>query len=308
MIRALACLVVLALGACGEAPDLRRFGARCTVTKLAELPLTIDRNFLLAPVWLEGTGAFLVVDTGAEATLLTPESAKRLALTPDRLRNTVLLGVSGPIPTQNVKLAKLDVGNIHKTGLSLAIGALSAFPETGLPVAGLLGDDVLANYDLELDAPGRRMALYEVRDCDGFRPDGFAAWHGDFATVPARRLAGGLVFPEVTVNGRHLHALLDSGARMSLLTRQVAFDIGVTERMLQNDPARTGQGVGRADIEFRQHRFEAVAVGDTAPHGLTMNVAAMRLPNVDMLLGADWLATRRVWVPANRSEIFVQSP
>ena len=73
MIRMLALLAALGLAACAG-PDLARFGQACTVIKRAELPLTIERNFLLAPVWIDGTGAFLIVDTGAEASCSRPRA------------------------------------------------------------------------------------------------------------------------------------------------------------------------------------------------------------------------------------------
>ena len=59
-------------------------GVRCRQRRLparperrAELPLTPLRNFLLVPASLDGGTAILVVDTGAEATTVTPETARR---------------------------------------------------------------------------------------------------------------------------------------------------------------------------------------------------------------------------------------
>ena len=307
--RCLWLIVLLLLAGCG-APQLDQFGAACTVIKRAELPLTLDHNFLLAPVWLDKTGAFLVVDTGAEVSLLTPESAARLTLAQDGGPGTTLLGVSGSVHSDNVRLHSMEVGAIHRADLSMTVGALSGFERTALPVSGLLGDDLLARYDVELDVPDHRMALYETRNCTGFSPVGFDAWHHDFEPVRLRRTASGLAFMSVTVDGKPLRALLDSGARSSLMTRAAAHAIGVTDAMLEHDPARKGQGVGTGDVVFRQHRFDRVAIGDTPPHAMEINVATTDLPAIDMLLGADWLATRRVWLPARGTgqTLFVQAP
>ena len=48
--------------------------AGCSLERRATVPLRAARNFILATVTLNGLPATMVVDTGAEATTLTPDT------------------------------------------------------------------------------------------------------------------------------------------------------------------------------------------------------------------------------------------
>jgi len=297
-----ALLPLLALSACAE-PALAQFGPACRVAKQAEVPLTVQRNFLLAPVEADGGQILLVVDTGAEATLLTPDAVAMLGLQTDPDRTTVLLGVAGSVRSHNVLVHEVRVGDAVVTDRSIGVGAIGAFPGTERPVAGLLGADFLAKYDVEIDAPGRRMALYDVSNCNGFVP-----WRGDVISMPAAPTRHGLLFVPVAVDGRPVRALLDTGARASLLTRRVAHALGVDDRMLDADPRRTGQGIGAAGIDFRLHRFASVDIGEIPMRDMPLNVADMRLPGIEMLLGGDWIVHHRLWISYGSGTVFIHPP
>lgn len=302
MIRLLLLLSLLFVSACAG-PELAQFGPSCRVEKQAEIPLIIQRNFLLAPVTVNGDSVLLVVDTGAEATLLTPDAVSRLRLQTDPERHSLLIGVAGSVRSSNVMVHKVQLGDIVQTERSVGVGAIGNFPGTDRPVSGLLGTDVLAKYDVEIDAPNRRMALYAVTNCTGFVP-----WRGAGTSMPAAATRRGLLFVPVAIDGRPVRALLDTGARASLVTRRVAHSLGVDDEMLQADPRRTGQGVGMTDIDFRLHRFATVDVGAIPMRNMPLNVADMRLPGVEMLLGADWIATRRLWISYGGGTVFVHPP
>jgi predicted aspartyl protease len=115
----------------------------------------------------------------------------------------------------------------------------------------------------------------------------------------------GLTFLPLTVDDRPVRALLDTGARASLMTRRVAAALGVTAPMLELDPERGGVGIGMASIELRQHRFDRVALGAITVRDMAVNVADMQLPGVDMLLGADWLGPRHVWISYSSGALFI---
>ena len=132
---------------------------------------------------------------------------------------------------------------------SLSIGRMPGFPPSVPTVAGLLGADVLAAYDVELDLPNGRMALYTPRDCAGFVP-----WPGAVA-VPLARTRSGLAFVDAVVDGVTVRALLDTGARTTLLARATAASLGISQAALAHDPQRIGIGIGLGNIDVRTHRF-----------------------------------------------------
>ncbi len=301
MRRALLCLaLLLTLAACAAAPPSGPLAHGCTLRRATTVPLRDERNFMLAPVSLDGHLALFVVDTGAEASTVTPQAAAALHLPADPHHGSVLLGIAGPVRTPTVRVRRLALGEVVRTEQTLSIGRMPGFPRQFPAVAGLLGDDVLANYDVDLDLPNGRMSLYTPRGCAGFTP-----WPGAIA-VPLARTRSGLVFVDAVVDGVTVRALLDTGARTTLLARATAISLGVTAAMLAHDPPRVGIGIGMRNIDVRQHRFAELGLPGAMQHGALANIAEIRLPGVEMLLGADFLGPRRVWISYTTGRLFLR--
>ena len=302
MHRALAfVLLLLGLAACASAPDPPGSLAKgCQRERRADLRLQTSRNFLLAPVTLNGHAALMVVDTGAEVTTITPEAAAALRLPHDPHHGSVFLGVSGPTRAENVRLDHLALGRIERHDLSLGLGVMPPFPGFSPPVAGLLGTDVLAGYEVELDLPERRMALYAPGSCGGAPP-----WAAN-AAVRFDRTRSGLAFVNAVVDGRRVRALLDTGARTTLLARETAQTIGITEEAMAHDPQRRGYGIGLGAISIRSHRFNELGLPGAMGYNVSANIADLRLPGVEMLLGADYLGPRKTWIWYTTGRLFLR--
>jgi len=290
--------VLLVLAACA-APALPPTHAGCRVQRRTDLKLTVARDFLLVPVTLDRARALLVVDTGAETSTITPEAVARLKLRRDGGHAT-LVGVAGALQSETVRLQWLDLGGIVWPEPSLSVGALPPFPGAEPPVAGLLGADLLARYDVELDIPSRRMALYSVTGCGQYPPA------GETDALPLSRTGSGLVFVSAMVDGQPVRALLDTGARTTLLSRRTAARLGVSGDMLTDDPTRSGVGIGLADVTVHRHRFNEVRLGSVVARRMVVDVVDLHLPGVDMLLGMDFLASHQVWISYATGRLFLR--
>jgi predicted aspartyl protease len=303
MRRLFALTLVLALVACAHAsplPGARSMATACKLEQRADLPLRNVRSFMLAPVSLNGSPATMVVDTGAETTTLTPEAAAALRLPPDAGRASVLRGVSGNVRSQNTHLRTIALdGVVVRTDASVGVGRMPRFPGVTPAVAGLLGIDVLAAYDVELDLPAGHMRLYAAHRCNLYLP-----WPGA-TPLPFEQRKSGLIFVDALVDGRAVRALVDTGARTTLLSRRTAVALGVTEATLANDVERSGVGIGMGSIAFRQHRFAELGVPGSLAHDITVNIADLNLPGVEMLLGADYLGPRRPWISFSTGRLFL---
>ncbi len=274
--------------------------AACTAAPGTELPLTLRHRFLLVPASLDGGQTMLVVDTGAEATTVTPETAAGLHLASEPSR-TMLLGVGGAVLSGGtVRLHRLVLGRLHVDGLSPDVGRLPRLHGAGLPVGGLLGLDVLGGYDIALDLPRRSMTLYAVPSCPGFVPPDYSAADGE----ELRRTRGRLLVIAVRIDGHPVRALLDTGARTSLLERDAAARLGVTGEALARDQVMRGSGIGAQAVALRRHRFGEVRVGGVAVRNMEVDIGPLPVPGVDMLLGADWLAGHVVWISRAAGRLF----
>ena len=293
-------LALAGVGGCAPGSATNR-AASCSVEQQAKLPITLARNFLLVPAGLDGGQVLLVVDTGAEATTVTPAAVDALRL-PWMSSNAVLLGVGGAVHGGSVLLDRLQLGSLRTANMALDVGDLPPFEESTQPVAGLLGQDLLGHYDVELDLVRQVMTLYAVPACPGFVPPGYE--RADVEVL--ERAGGGLLFTSVEIDGKTVRALVDTGARSSLITRHTAQGLGVTAAQLKRDPVATGRGIGSISVVFNRHRFHEVRIGDLVLHDMTLNVAPLPIAGIDMLLGADWLAGRRVWISRAAGRMFQQ--
>ena len=292
-------VLVLGLAACAE-PAPATLLSGCTLERRAAVPLHSARNFMLATVSLNGHPATLVVDTGAEATKLTPQAVSMLNLPADG-HGSVLRGVSGNVRSANAKLSRLGIdGMIVGSDLSVGVSEMPAFPGVHPAVAGLLGTDVLAHFEVELDVPGQRMALYTEHGCTAYQP-----WPAATA-IPFQRTPSGLAFVAAQVDGRHVRAMLDTGARTTLMTRETAMSLGVSQATLAGASARNGIGIGMSSIVFHQIRFAEIGLAGDMQRNMPVNIAELDLPGIDMLLGADYVDGRDAWISYATGRLFLR--
>jgi hypothetical protein len=138
---------------------------------------------------------------------------------------------------------------------------------------------------------------------------GFLPWHDPYASVPATTPVGAAMVVPVGIDGHPLRALIDTGASASLLTAPGMIRLGLTQTMLAQDPGGNGSGVGPAPVFMHRHRFATLSVGPETISDPLLWVARVHVvPIVDMLLGADWLHTRHVWLSFNTKQVFIEQP
>lgn len=123
------------------------------------VPIQVVRNITLVHGVLNGSQrALLIVDTGAQSTLITPLLMTRLGMSipknAPRRQVTVVGGQKTEVPF--VTLAVLQVGDARVENLDVAV--FEAFPDA-VEVDGLLGADFLHQFRVTLDKEARRMTL-----------------------------------------------------------------------------------------------------------------------------------------------------
>ena len=81
-------LVVLLIAACTEP-------ASCPLVRLAQTPLDVQSNLMFVPAGINGQPVRLLVNTGAERTILTEAAAARLGLSRNTGHVTRTAGIGG---------------------------------------------------------------------------------------------------------------------------------------------------------------------------------------------------------------------
>lgn len=280
----------------------------CEVRQRAQVPVQASHGVLLAPVVVNGTTTHFIVDTGAERSMVTPEAVQRLGLTLDEWVGTRMQGIGGIVEHRNAKPRSLTLGGIalqrhtitHDT--SLTVGPLPRGSLNGQPIEGLLGRDFLSVFDLALDRSANTLTLYSVQGCSGR----FLPWTQPYTAIPAQRPTDTAMVLPVVLDGHPLRALLDTGASASMLTARGMAMLALTAQRVASDAAQAGAGVGPQRPQMRRHSFTTLRIGSDTIRDPELWVAPIRVvPIVDMLLGEDWMAGRKLWISFATSQVFV---
>ena len=276
----------------------------CVVRRAAEVPLSMVAGFMIVSARLENTPVSLLLDTGAEAGLVTPDAATALALKGDPGHVSMMEGTGGAGGfTRNVLLRRLVIGGLTISNRSTPIGSLPAVPRIEPAVAGLIGADLLADYDVELDPTAGRMVLYTVAGiCSAAQ---LLPWSGAYDAVPLRR-GGDRLLAQVVVDGKALTALVDTGALSIILNVKAAERLGVRPEMLARDPGGLAGGIDMRPVAFHWHRFASFRIGQEIVNQPVITVSAFDEDEADVLLGASFFADRRVWLSYSQGRMFAQ--
>ncbi len=282
--------------------------ADCRIESRGTVPIELVEDHILVTLQVNDADATFILDTGADRTLMGDDAVRRLGLERSGWVASTVLGLGGYEQRPNALPRSLRLGGVTLrrrtlTGdTSVTVGPLPVAEIAGHPIAGLLGRDFLAPFDLDMDLPVHKLTLYDVRGCTTW----FLPWTMPYAAIPATTPMGAALVVQVSVNGHPMRALLDTGASASLIAAPGMFRLGLTPQMLTNDPGGNGSGVGPNPVFMRHHRFAELRVGPVVMPNPMLWVAPVHVvPIVDMLLGADWLRSRHVWLSFATKQIFV---
>lgn len=290
--RIAASMVLLALVGCADGTG------PCALSAVATLPLE-ERSHLVVPGRLNRVDSWFVLDTGAEISHVTPEGARRagLAIGPGLTR---IEGMGGTIVAPNA-LADIELGGTEVRRL-LPVAALPLTAVAGQVYGGLIGADLISEYELEVSMPERRVRLWRASHCEG----DYVPWAGVHWAVPLHRTAEGRLLLLVTLDGTAVSALLDTGANGTMIGAHTAGRLGLDPDVVARGRAVWSRGVDGNRVQAHEHRVATMSVGNETVRGPTLLVSLAEMPEGDMILGTDWLRSRRIWISWGSRQMFVQ--
>jgi predicted aspartyl protease len=250
----------------------------------AAIPIDVSRGRCILPVLLDGRVARMVLDTGAELTVVTRAAVARLGLRPDPWVGTTLRGAGGLLERH----ANADAVSAQAGGIKLFQGQPGrglSLPVTSSDLGGadgLLGGDVLRHYTLDLDIPNARLVLRGA-----VAP---AQTAGAVLLQPLRR---DLLLAPVQLDGHALTALLDTGAAASLINARGLYRLGLLPARQVHDSLVPMQALGGESM-VRRHRFGELRIGAVTVPEPTILTQAVPEPAYDLVLGLDVLGRQRL--------------
>lgn len=282
------------------APRSQAAGGPCPTSSAGAGAVQMFHGLPLVTATIDGAAAPLILDTGAEETVLTAAAAARLGLKGHYEYPHSLRSVSGGVATGQARIESLAVGDGAVRGFFILVGSLSLPSVAGVQPAGLLGGDFLSHFDVDLDLAEGRLVLYPP-GCGPARPP----WQGVYSIVPANLSIDGRLFFPVALNGHRLFAFIDTGAQVSTIDAGAAASLGLSMAEIAGDPAARLRGVSAAPVEAHAHRFAWLRIGGDTVRDPVLIVTALNLPDADIVLGLDFLRGRRVWFSYPTHRLFL---
>ena len=278
--------------------------ARCQMEDVAEIRVTTDRNQLLTGGVIDGHAVRVLMDTGANMSMIWKSASERLGLhlfTGSRVR---FYGLGGESYVYTAVVKEFHVATFSASNRRFAVaGDLSA----GMDF--ILAEDLLSRTSMEFDLRHQAVRTMNPTGCAIAELPYWATTYSmaDLVASPRDALAS---WVDVLLNGHRVRAQVDSGSSISIVSKSVADHLGV------HYAGTTGEivGIGRGSLETWLADVATFTVGDETIKDTQLMVAKMgkyrtmvpigsRIPvpaavanEPEMLLGLDFLRAHRVLV------------
>ena len=153
---------------------------------------------------------------------------------------------------------------------------------------GLLGDDILSQYDVEFDFPGRTLTFYREDGCYTT----FLPWIGGYSTIPFDH-RGAKVTIDVLLNSERTRAIIDTGNNLSFVSLSASALWGAATDDLAPTSARIRSPLnGGAPMPVSAYPFAQVEIGDELFQDKKFGVVDVGMPLASANLGLDYWSSR----------------
>ena len=277
---------------------------KCTVSRVVELPITMHSLRPTIPVKINNRDAKFVLDSGAFYSMMSSATAAEynLKLTPAPFGFRVM-GIGGSTDAQIATVKEFTLVGITVKNVQFLVG--------GSEVAayeGLLGQNLLEKFDVEYDLATGAIRLFHTESCEHtllaywLKPgQDYSSMHIDYID-PVNPHTIGVAY----VNGQSIRVAFDTGAFTSMLSIKAAARAGIKPDSEGVIEAGYYGGLGRGLVKTYIARFASFKIGDSEEiKNARLRIADMDLGFADMLLGADFFVSHRIFVANREHRLFL---
>lgn len=177
-----------------------------TPAEVEELAFDRDRyERMTVPVTIAGRGPYrFMVDTGSQATVVTPRIVEDLALQPDG--QAVVIGMGSSALVSTLTLDGLEFANRRLDNLRTPL-----LLDSHIGADGILGLDSLQDLRVLIDFREDRILVADARDLGGNS--------GYEIVVRARRKLGQMIITDARIGNIRVNVLIDTGTQRSFGNR-----------------------------------------------------------------------------------------
>ena len=284
------------------------------MVQIGEFHIRMDRTKPLVTAEINGHSIPMLVDSGSGTSLLWPRTATALDLTVTPLPGVKFYGVGGGDSAGRVTVPDLTLGGYTVRNFELIV---TGRPSPSDQFAGVLGEDLLSQTDVEFDFLNGVVRLFQPTECSG---DQVVYWKQPYSLLPIASRVRSHLLAHVLLNGARVLAELDTGSSATTVTEQAARKAGVRLESRGVAYAGPSHGLGPKAVETYVAVFPTLSIGDETIKNAKLGIANLfgldkenalgsRIPiaaieTPDMLLGIDFFLSHRVYVARSQGKIY----
>ena len=283
-------------------------------TTTADLPaattvaFTLAKNLIVVEAEINGIFGNYLVDTGAQATVLNRSHFGPDAIETVAMGHAPASGVGGTIDdVQGAVNLKLNWGPIQIGGLRGLVMDLAHLEKSiGVPIAGVIGFDVLERFQIQFNYAARELTLYSLDD--DFQPL-VPSDLGEPTQIIAFEMVAHIPVIPVRIAGYEMRMGLDSGAGGAMLFERWQTTLAGQYEFIERTEMRGGdKNVQMGDVV----RIDNMQVQDIDYVDLTFRFNDIATPSgdslpMDGLLGYEFLKTWPTAINFRTRELLVWS-
>ncbi len=285
--------VALGLTTAGHA-----WAATCHREKLVEVPVTMVGARPTITVKVNGKDGQFLIDSGAFYSSIEPSGMTKLGLKPTFKPNIQVRGIGGVADADAVTVKEFTMASVPFRFVDFLV-----VEGAGAGIDGILGQNFLGKADVEYDLANGIIRFFTPTRCGNVN---LAYWSTSGVNIldmlptdmDRHIVASG------DLDGKKIRVTFDTGASRSTLTLTAAARAGVTPQTpgVIRGGSETGMGSRRVDTwiaPFDSFRLDGEQVQHTR-----LRIGGLELPGSDMLLGADFFLSHRVYVANSAGKIY----
>jgi tetratricopeptide (TPR) repeat protein/predicted aspartyl protease len=279
--------------------------AKCQLTKVIELPITMSGMRPTFTAKINGADARFALDSGAFYSIISSATAAQFQL---RLRpgpyGLRVKGVGGSTDTSLATVKVFTLAGIPLHDVEFLVGG----SEIGGDSIGLMGQNLLEKWDVEYDFARGVVRLFKADDCKHTLLAYWTTPGQDLSmmdishTTPLRPHTTGTA----SINGAKITVVFDTGAWNSVLSMKAAARAGVKPDTAGVVEAGYSSGIGRSKVKTYIAPFSSFKIGDGEEiKNARLRIADIDLDEGDMLLGADFFLSHHVYVANSQHRLYL---
>ena len=309
------CMAILVAGCAAASFSLASHGAepaaappppgaeKCQLLQVATLDLGSETDGeVTIPVAINGQAGRWLIDTGNVRSMISDAWAEHMGIQARPSFTPMEMFGGTPILTE-ARVDELKIAAMSTHNYSLMVAPSRFLPADTI---GMLAPDVMSSYDVEFDFAAGQFKMFSQDHCDGK----VVYWtHGTYARVPFDLSSDTHIVVQVTIDGKEVDAVIDTGSpksTMSLSAARSLFGLSATSPKMVTTARTSINGLpptGTYSYPFETLTLEGVSV--LTPQITIVDDSGLPGSTPRLLLGVQTLRQLHLYVAYGEHALYV---